>query len=234
MSEIKTSKVKSIKKGPTTNVYDIGVEKNHNFFANGMLVSNCFQEDFMLLAQKMGGFTPGESDKMRKVLVKKSHDAEAGKDVERDKMRKKFIEGAKSLHGIDEKTASAVFDKIEYFAGYGFNKSLYFLEEVDTYSSSGTFKGRVPIRDVTAGDYLKSRCENSKKSVLVEVLNRHDHGVLDLVEVELTTGEKVKCTWDHKFRTLETGEMLPLWEISKKGLSIVVERAQSSTESTAA
>ena len=48
-----------------------------------------FQEDFMLLAQKVAGFTAGESDKMRKTLVKKSHDAEAGKVSERDELRKK-------------------------------------------------------------------------------------------------------------------------------------------------
>lgn len=225
MSEIKTSKVKSIKKGPTTNVYDIGVEKNHNFFANGMLVSNCFQEDFMLLAQKMGGFTPGESDKMRKVLVKKSHDAEAGKDVERDKMRKKFIEGAKSLHGIDEKTASAVFDKIEYFAGYGFNKSCHFSEPVNTYFSDGTLKETKQLQHVVPGDIVMSRDESTGVDVTVSVVDKHDHGVLELVEVELTSGEKVKCTWDHKFRTVETGEMLPLWMIQKKGLSIVVNHA---------
>jgi len=133
MSEIKTVKVKSIRKGEKTNVYDIGVEKNHNFFANKLLVSNCFQEDFMMLAQKMGGFSAGESDKMRKVLVKKSHDAEAGKDVEREKMRQKFVEGAKKLHNIDEKISSLIFDKIEYFAGYGFNKSHAVAYAFDSY-----------------------------------------------------------------------------------------------------
>jgi DNA-directed DNA polymerase III PolC len=92
-----------------------------------------FQESFMILAQKMAGFTPGESDKMRKILVKKSHDAEAGKDVERDKLRKKFIEGAKSLHGIEEKLSSEIFSKIEYFAGYGFNKAHAVAYAFDSY-----------------------------------------------------------------------------------------------------
>jgi len=231
MSEIKTVKVKSIRKGKKTNVYDIGVEKNHNFFANKLLVSNCFQEDFMMLAQKMGGFSAGESDKMRKVLVKKSHDAEAGKDVEREKMRQKFVEGARKLHNIDENISSSIFDKIEYFAGYGFNKSLYFLQEVDIYDLSGNYVKSCPIGEVKPGCYLRSRDESTKEDIFVKVLEKHDHGVLDLVEVELDTGEKIKCTWDHKFRTKETTEMLPLWQINKMGLSIVVNSVIKNTSS---
>ena len=42
-----------------------------------------FQEQFMLLAQKLAGFTPGESDKLRKTLVKKSLDTLDGKASER-------------------------------------------------------------------------------------------------------------------------------------------------------
>lgn len=91
-----------------------------------------FQEDFMILAQKVAGFTPGESDKMRKTLVKKSHDAEAGKVSERDELRKKFLKGALA-NGFDEKTATNLFDKIEYFAGYGFNKSHAVAYAFDSY-----------------------------------------------------------------------------------------------------
>jgi len=181
-----------------------------------------FQEDFMLLAQKVAGFTPGESDKMRKTLVKKSHDVAAGKDAERESLRKKFVDGAEKLHNLDRKISADLFSKIEYFAGYGFNKSVYLSQPVNTYFSDGRIKEVKEIQHVKAGDILKSHDEKSGMNVLVPVLARHDHGILDLVEVELNTGEKVKCTWDHKFRTQETGEMLPLWMIQKKGLSIVV------------
>ena len=184
-----------------------------------------FQESFMILAQKMAGFTPGESDKMRKILVKKSHDSEAGKDVEREKLRKKFVEGAKKLHNIDEKLSSEIFSKIEYFAGYGFNKSCHFEELVDIYHSDGTFIKSKKIHEILPGDLVKSRDEKTGKTILVRVVDKHDHGILELVEVELNTGEKIRCTWDHKFRTKETGEMLPLWLIKKLELSIVVNSA---------
>ena len=93
---------------------------------------------------------------------------------------------------------------------------------MNTYFLDGRLKEVKQIQHVEAGDILKSHDEKSGMNVLVPVLARHDHGILELVEVELNTGEKVKCTWDHKFRTQETGEMLPLWMIQEKGLSIVV------------
>jgi intein/homing endonuclease len=222
MPEVKTTKVKSIRKGEKVNVYDIGVQKNHNFFANNLLVSNCFQEDFMMLSQKVAGFSPGESDKMRKTLVKKSHDATAGKVTERDELRKKFIDGAMNKNGFSHEMAENIFNRIEYFAAYGFNRSLYFSEPINTYSSDGKFKEVKQIQDVEKGDFLLSRDEMTGADIIIPVIDKHDHGVLELVELELNTGEKVRCTWDHKFRTVETGEMLPLWMIQEKGLSIVV------------
>jgi hypothetical protein len=79
-----------------------------------------------------------------------------------------------------------------------------------------------PIGEVVPGDYVRSRDEITQKDIFIQVKDNHDHGVLRLVEVELETGEKVRCTLDHKFRTVETGEMLPLWQILKDDLSIVV------------
>jgi len=232
MTALKTSKIKSIRKGSVKHVYDIGVEKNHNFFANGFLVSNCFQEQFMLLSMELAGFSEGEADKMRKTLVKKSLDTADKKGGERAQLRERFVTGAKELHGLDEKKMHELFDKIEFFSLYGFNKSLYFAEEVNTYFEDGTFNTKKKMSEVSRGDLLLTRDESTGKDTLTRVVDRHDHGVLDLVEVELTSGEKVKCTWDHKFRTVETGEMLPLWKIHKLGLSVVVNADESLKKKT--
>ena len=59
------------------------------------------------------------------------------------------------------------------------------------------------------------------KIIWVDVVNVHDHGILDLVEVELEDGKKIKCTIDHKFRTSEG--MLPLHEILEKDLELIIE-----------
>ena len=70
---------------------------------------------------------------------------------------------------------------------------------------------------------------STKKDIFVKVTNKYDHGVLPLVEVILKTGEKVKCTMNHKFRVQESGEMLPLWKIIKENLTIIVNTVDIST-----
>ena len=81
------------------------------------------QEQFMLLAQKLGGFTPAESDKLRKTLVKKSLDTMGKKGGEREEARVKFITGAKEINGVPEHVSQELWERIEFFSVYGFNKS---------------------------------------------------------------------------------------------------------------
>jgi DNA polymerase-3 subunit alpha len=92
-----------------------------------------FQEQFMTLAVELAGFTPGESDKLRKTLVKKSLDTMGRKSGEREAARKKFIQGAKDLHGIDENVTRALWETIEAFSVYGFNKSHAVAYAIDSY-----------------------------------------------------------------------------------------------------
>ena len=82
-----------------------------------------FQEQFMLLAQKLGGFTPAESDKLRKTLVKKSLDTMGKKGGEREAARVKFVTGAKEINGVPEHVSQELWERIEFFSVYGFNKS---------------------------------------------------------------------------------------------------------------
>jgi len=82
-----------------------------------------FQEQFMLLAQKLGGFTPAESDKLRKTLVKKSLDTMGRKGDEREAARQKFIKGAKEINDVPESVSDELWKRIEFFSVYGFNKS---------------------------------------------------------------------------------------------------------------
>jgi len=82
-----------------------------------------FQEQFMLLAQELSGFDPGEADKLRKTLVKKSLDTLHTKGSEKEIARKKFIKGAKELNNVPESISSKLWQDIENFAVYGFNKS---------------------------------------------------------------------------------------------------------------
>ena len=92
-----------------------------------------FQEQFMTLAVELAGFSPGESDKLRKTLVKKSLDTMGKKGGEREEARQKFVKGAKELHGIDESITETLWKTIEAFSVYGFNKSHAVAYAIDSY-----------------------------------------------------------------------------------------------------
>lgn len=74
-----------------------------------------YQEQVMQAAQFCAGYTLGGADLLRRAMGKK-------KPEEMVKQRKIFIEGA-AQKDIDEATANHIFDYMEKFAGYGFNKS---------------------------------------------------------------------------------------------------------------
>ena len=184
-----------------------------------------FQEQFMLLAQKLAGFDPGESDKLRKTLVKKSLDTLHSKGSEKAIARDKFIKGAKELNDVPESVSSKLWAEIEFFSVYGFNKSLLFDTLVDTYDHSGNFLATKEIQDVVPGVYVKSRDEENKEDIFTQVLANHDHGEVPTFKITLEDGQSVECTMHHKFR-VEDGRMLPLWFIIQEDLSIVcVEKA---------
>lgn len=74
-----------------------------------------YQEQVMQVASELAAFTMGEADGLRRAMGKK-------KAQEIMSQRDKFVNGA-LRHGLDEETASYIFDLMEHFAGYGFNKS---------------------------------------------------------------------------------------------------------------
>ena len=75
-----------------------------------------YQEQVMQMAQILAGYTLGGADLLRRAMGKK-------KPEEMIKQRKIFKDGAKKHHNIDANLADKIFDQMEAFAGYGFNKS---------------------------------------------------------------------------------------------------------------
>ena len=78
----------------------------------GILV---YQEQIMQAASEMAGFSLGEADILRRAISKKNSDAIAAQ-------KEKFVHGALSK-GYKQENAETVYDYIEKFANYGFNKS---------------------------------------------------------------------------------------------------------------
>ncbi|MFK3869897.1 DNA polymerase III subunit alpha [Pseudoalteromonas rhizosphaerae] len=74
-----------------------------------------YQEQVMQIAQVLAGYTLGGADMLRRAMGKK-------KPEEMAKQRSTFEDGARN-NGIDGELAIKIFDLVEKFAGYGFNKS---------------------------------------------------------------------------------------------------------------
>ena len=74
-----------------------------------------YQEQVMRIASELAGFTLGEADLLRRAMGKKKAEV-------MEEQREKFVEGA-AANGIDGETAGRIFERMAYFAGYGFNKS---------------------------------------------------------------------------------------------------------------
>ena len=74
-----------------------------------------YQEQVMQIAQVLSNYSLGEADLLRRAMGKKIQ-------KEMDMQKSRFIEGA-IQNNIDKKEASKIFDLVDKFAGYGFNKS---------------------------------------------------------------------------------------------------------------
>ena len=75
-----------------------------------------YQEQVMQAAQILAGYSLGDADLLRRAMGKKVQ-------AEMDAQRQRFIDGCKAVSGIEAKKANELFDLIDKFAGYGFNKS---------------------------------------------------------------------------------------------------------------
>jgi DNA polymerase-3 subunit alpha len=75
-----------------------------------------YQEQVMQAAQVLAGYSLGDADLLRRAMGKKVQ-------AEMDAQRGRFVEGCKAVSDIDAKRANELFDLIDKFAGYGFNKS---------------------------------------------------------------------------------------------------------------
>ena len=76
-----------------------------------------YQEQVMQIAQVMAGYSLGDADLLRRAMGKKKKRLMSG-------FRSDFVNGAKEK-SIDEKSAIAIFELLEKFAEYGFNKMLF-------------------------------------------------------------------------------------------------------------
>jgi DNA polymerase-3 subunit alpha len=100
-----------------------------------------YQDQVLLIARKFAGYSLGQADVMRKAMGKKQPEVMAGE-------RSRFVEGA-ILNGYDESEANTVFNLIEPFAGYAFNKAHSWSYGTLAYQTA-FLKAHYPVQFMTA------------------------------------------------------------------------------------
>jgi len=133
-----------------------------------------YQEQVMQIAQVLAGYTLGGADLLRRAMGKK-------KAEEMAEQREIFVVGATS-RGVADKTATRIFDLMEKFAGYGFNKSHSAAYAVLSYQTAylkahypGAFMAAVMSADLQNTDRLvtlKDDCRQLKIRLLAPDINQ--------------------------------------------------------------
>jgi len=101
-----------------------------------------YQEQVQKAANLLAGYTLGAADVLRRAMGKK-------KPEEMAKQREIFVKGCAETNGISEKKANDIFDLLEKFAGYGFNKSHSAAYGIITYRTA-YLKAHYPVEFMAA------------------------------------------------------------------------------------
>jgi len=168
-----------------------------------------YQEQLMRAAVELAGYTPSESDELRKAISKK-------KKEEIEKHRNKFVAGA-VRNGIAKETAEAIYSDWEEFARYGFNKCL---------------PGDVEILDATTGRLVKVEDLHRHPAGISETITCNvdslkltsgrisqvmDNGIKPVYRLTTALGRQIEATGNHPFYTfsgwqnleeLKTGDLI--------------------------
>jgi DNA polymerase-3 subunit alpha len=129
-----------------------------------------YQEQVMEIAQVMAGYSLGGADLLRRAMGKKIAEEMA-------KERPKFIEGAAKTHGVPAAKAGEVFDLLEKFANYGFNKSHAAAYAVVSYQTAW-LKANHPVEfmaavmncDIHLTDKLASYAEEVRRGLGIGIV----------------------------------------------------------------
>ncbi len=159
-----------------------------------------YQEQVMRIAQVVAGYSLGGADKLRRAMGKKKADEMA-------EQRSVFVDGAKAK-GVSVQTATQLFDLMEKFAGYGFNKCVVGATVVQD-ARTGTrrtvkqlFDSRTDL--TFAVHALGADWKLRPRSVRDVVWN----GCRPVFELRTALGRRIVATENHPFRTLEGWTLL--------------------------
>ncbi len=149
-----------------------------------------YQDDVMLIAVELAGYSWGEADKFRKAMGKKIPEEMA-------KQKDKFHNGCVE-RGMKDSVAKELWDMIETFAAYGFNKCLAGDVQI-IHSKTGKPS---TIKDLYASNqpFIVSSLDNNLKIVNKKVHAVVENGIKDLYLITTRSGRTIKTTDNHPMR----------------------------------
>jgi len=164
-----------------------------------------YQDQVLQIVQAIAGFSLGQADILRRAMGKKIPE-------EMRQQRSNFLAGA-VRNGVDEQVANQIWEYIEPFAGYAFNKCL--AGDTELVDLQGR---RHRVADVPPGTWLLS-VDSRGYLMANRVVERFPTGTKPVVRVTTAQGRSVVCTLDHRFLT--PGGFRPLRDIGLGGTVLV-------------
>jgi len=153
-----------------------------------------YQEQIMQIAQAVAGYTLGEADLLRRAMGKK-------KVEEMEQQRKLFEEGA-ARQGISGAEANRIFDLLEKFANYGFNKCL--IGETEIVLASGEIR---TIEDIyekgLQGAQAITVAEDTYRLAAKPIVDVVQNGVKPVYRLTTSLGKEITATGNHPFLTVD-------------------------------
>ncbi|MCP4699422.1 MAG: DNA polymerase III subunit alpha [Gammaproteobacteria bacterium] len=152
-----------------------------------------YQEQVMQIAQVLAGYTLGGADILRRAMGKK-------KVEEMAKQRSIFTEGA-TAHGVKESVATYIFDLMEKFAGYGFNKCLTG-ETLICDPADGALRC---LNDIYRQQNLHAvaALQDDWKIGQGQVRHIMENGIKPVFKLHTSLGKRITATANHPFLTLD-------------------------------
>lgn len=141
-----------------------------------------YQEQVMQAAQILAGYSLGDADLLRRAMGKKVQ-------AEMDVQRTRFVEGCAEMSDIEAKQANELFDLIDKFAGYGFNKSHAAAYALLAYQTAW-LKAHYP-EEFYAASMCFDMHQSEKLTVFVDDARRYpnDRGGIEVLAPDINSSE---------------------------------------------
>jgi DNA-directed DNA polymerase III PolC len=159
-----------------------------------------YQEQIMQIASELFGYSLGDADLMRRaVSKKKKEDLQKHRDI--------FLRNGPD-HGVNEEVAGKIFDDIEYFANYGFNKCLVGSTEIidartgHLYRMDALASGKAKIEQTLTCDTDSLRLKSGNVTDVIA------NGFKLVFRLTTHSGRQIEATANHPFYTHDGWQML--------------------------